>query len=366
MAIADDCTRAPKTSPHRFLPLSGASPLQLESGATLQRVGLAYESWGELDSGGLNGVLLLHGFTGNSHAASSVEAGSHEPGWWEGLIGPGRALDTNRYFVVCPNVLGGCDGSTGPSSLDVDGRPYGSRFPALTVRDLVAAEQRWADALGISRWCAVIGTSLGGMRGLEWAITAPERLERLVLIATTAACSPENRAIHNTQLCAIELDQAFAGGDYYANRSFPLQGLALARSIAQLHYGCEQNWGAALSSSLSCQSEEPLDEDVLSFASRFDANSYRVLTKAMNTHDIGRERKGIESALRRIHVPTTVISIQTDRLFPPSDQELIASHISNSSFASFDSVKGHDGFLYELSTLDPLLRKALNAECGNS
>ena len=345
--------------PHQFLLVDGGSAFHFENGARLSRVGLAYESWGRLSSDRQNGILLLHGFTGNSHASSSSEDGYCSPGWWEGLIGPGLPLDTNRYFVVCPNVLGGCNGSTGPSSLAPDGRAYGSRFPRLTIRDLVAVEQAWADALGIDCWHAVVGASLGGMRGLEWAITAPERLQRLVLIATTPACSPVNTAFHRAQISAIELDPAFAGGDYYSTHHTPLDGLALARRIAQIAYSCDPEWSQLLQNEGQGNLQVALAQQVCSFARRFDANSYRVLSEAMNSHDIGRGRGGIAAALHKIHVPTMVISIQSDRLFPASDQELIARHIPKGSLVTIDSANGHDGFLHDLSILDPLIRSAI-------
>lgn len=347
--------------PHQFLLVDGDAAFQLENGARLSRVGLAYESWGRLSSDRKNGILLLHGFTGNSHASSSSEDGYCSPGWWEGLIGPGLPLDTNRYFVVCPNVLGGCNGSTGPSSLAPDGRAYGSRFPRLTIRDLVAVEQAWADALGIDCWYAVVGASLGGMRGLEWAITAPERLRRLLLIATTPACSPVNTAFHRDQISAIELDPAFAGGDYYSTHHTPFDGLVLARLMARIAYSCDPDRSQLAGSEGQGNLQASLAEEVFSFASQFDANSYLVLTEAMNSHDIGRGRGGIDAALQQIHVPTMVISIQSDRLFPPSDQQLIARNLPKGSLVTIDSAMGHDGFLHELSILDPWIRCSM--EC---
>lgn len=353
------CLQPIQKSPYRFLPVDGDG-FQLENGAQLSRVGLAYESWGRLSSDRQNGILLLHGFTGNSHASSYGQGDKNRsPGWWEGLIGPGLPLDTNRYFVVCPNVLGGCNGSTGPSSFAPDGRPYGSRFPRLTIRDLVAVEQAWADALGIQRWYAVVGASLGGMRGLEWAITAPDRLQRLLLIATTPVCSPINTVLHRAQISAIELDPAFAGGDYYSTDCMPLRGLRLARSIAQVAYSCGPGRSLVPVSESRGDSQVDPGEEAISFARRFDANSYRVLTEAMNSHDIGRGRGGVVAALQQINVPTMVISIQSDRLFPPSDQELIARHISRANLFAIDSAMGHDGFLHDLPALDPFLRLAM-------
>jgi len=304
---------------------------------------------------------LLHGFSGDCHAASHRESDPPDPGWWQGLIGPGRALDTSRFAVFCPNALGGCHGSTGPSSLAADSRPYGSRFPALTVRDLVAAEQQWADALDLKRWSAVIGGSLGGMRALEWAISAPERVERLLVLATTAAASPDNQACYSTQVRAIELDPAFQGGDYYgAPEGGPIQGLALARSIARLTYGCEREFGLRFQHEDAAAVQDYLRDDAERLCRRYDANSYRVLTDAMSGHNVGRHRGGIAAAMARIQARTTVISIDSDRLFPPHQQLELVRHLRCAvSYTSIDSDDGHDGFLSEQSRLAPLIEQAL-------
>jgi len=225
----------------QFVELFGATPLRLEGGPSMGPITLAYESWGKLDARGANGVLLLHGFSGDSHAAGPAGPGHPSPGWWDGLIGPGRPIDTDRFFVVAPNALGGCQGSTGPASAAADGLPYGSRFPGLTIRDLVAAERALAEDLGIGRWHAVIGGSMGAMRALEWAIGTPDQVERLVLIAGSGYTSAEVLGLHSTQIEAIRLDPDFHGGDYYRIApAGPWRGLALARAIAQLSYGGEQ------------------------------------------------------------------------------------------------------------------------------
>jgi len=335
--------------------------LRLESGDVLQDVALAYEAWGSLNRDCSNAVLLLHGFSGDSHAAGPAGPDQPSPGWWDGLIGPGKAIDTEQFYVLCPNVLGGCHGSTGPASLAPDGQPYGSRFPALTIRDLVAAEQSWAEALGIRRWHAVIGGSLGGMRALEWAITAPHLLDRLVVVATTAACSPENRAFHSTQVRAIQLDPGFHGGDYYGDPAGgPRRGLALARSIARLTYGCERELGLRFEQGANAAVEEFLQADGEALCRRFDANSYIVLTQAMSSHDVGRGRGGIEAALATITARTRVISMASDRLFPLHQQRQLAQHLRGGvTHTTVDTNFGHDGFLAEQAKLDPLLRQAL-------
>lgn len=335
--------------------------LRLESGSVLNDVVLAYEAWGSLNQDRSNAVLLLHGFSGDSHAAGPAAPGQSSPGWWDGLIGPGKAIDTRHFYVLCPNVLGGCHGSTGPASLAPDGKPYGSRFPALTIRDLVAAEQRWAEALGISRWHAVIGGSLGGMRAMEWAITAPDLLDRLIVLATTAVCSPENRAFHSTQVRAIQLDPGFHGGDYYdISIDGPWRGLALARSIARLTYGCERELGLRFELAAGAAVEEFLQADGEALCRRFDANSYIVLTHAMSSHDVGRGRGGIEAALARITARTRVISMASDRLFPLHQQRQLAQHLRGGvTHTTVETHLGHDGFLAEQAKLDPLLRQAL-------
>lgn len=330
----------------RILELFREQPLRLESGETLGPITMAHESWGQPDATRSNGVLLLHGFSGDSHAAGPAGPGHPTPGWWDGLIGPGRAIDTDRFYVVCPNVLGGCQGSTGPGSPAPDSRPWGSRFPALTIRDQVAAEVAFSDRLQIRRWQAVIGGSMGGMRAMEWAIAHPGRLERLVLLATTARCSERTNACHRSQIDAIQRDPAFLGGDYGDHPGGgPRAGLARARTIARLTYGGIEEGGI---------------EERGGFAERSDANSYIVLTRAMAGHDVGRGRGGVAAALSRIRVPAHVVSVNSDRLFPPHCQRQLARAIGGPvRFTAIDSQHGHDGFLAEQDQLASILRKSL-------
>jgi homoserine O-acetyltransferase len=349
----------------QFSQLFGDAPLDLELGGRLGPITLAWESWGQLNGAADNAVLLLHGFSGDSHAAGPAGPGHGAPGWWDGLIGPGRALDTDRFFVLCPNVLGGCQGSSGPSSPAPDGRPWGPRFPALTIRDLVAAERQLAILLGIARWHAVIGGSMGGMRALEWAIEEPQRVERLLLLATAARCSAENIPFHLCQIEAIRQDPNFLGGDYYDDPSGgPQRGLALARSIATITYGCERELDQRFAAADPLGREQAiagfLAAESQQLVRRFDANSYIALTQAMNRHDVGRGRGGIDSALARITARVRLVAVASDRLFPPHrHQELAAGLRSGVTFSTLESQLGHDAYMLEAGKLSEIVRQSL-------
>lgn len=355
----------------QFATLFSRQPLLLENGQRFGPITLAYQSWGTLNASRSNAILLLHGFSGDSHAAGPDGPGHASRGWWDGLIGPGRPIDTDRFFVLCPNAFGSCHGSTGPASLDQRGKPYGSRFPSITIRDMVAAEQGLAEFLGIAHWYAVIGGSMGGMRALEWAVSRPESLDRLLLMATGAYATAEQIALHATQIRAIELDPEFRGGDYYGQPDRqPFQGLSLARSMARITYGSEKE----LASSFHRQPEganDPIRQGRYAVeaylqdhsevvARRLDANSYIALTRAMSHHDVGRGRGGVGSALARVQARTRVVSIASDRLFPPRLQQELAQGIQGGiTYTSIDSDHGHDGFLCEHNSLSPILRQTL-------
>ena len=350
----------------------GEGGLRLEGGATLPGVTVAYESWGTLDPGRSNAVLLLHALTGDSHAAGPAGPGHPPPGWWDPLVGPGAAIDTDRWFVVCPNVLGGCQGTTGPSSPAAGGRPWGSRFPWTTVRDQVSVEVGLADALGITRWAMVTGGSMGGMRALEWAVTHPDRVESLFLLACGAAATADQIGLCSGQLHAIRADPRFRGGDYYdaAPGDGPHVGLGVARRLAHLSYRSEveleQRFGRAAQ-----PGEDPLtggryavesylDHQADKLARRFDANTYVVLTEAMNSHDVGRDRGGLAAALTRVQATTTVVGIDSDRLYRLWQQEELAALIPTCrELHVVTSPYGHDGFLLERDAVGAVLRRAL-------
>jgi homoserine O-acetyltransferase len=349
----------------QFSQLFCETPLELELGGRLGPLTLAWESWGQLNGAADNAVLLLHGFSGDSHAAGPAGPGHGAPGWWDDLIGPGRALDTDRFYVLCPNVLGGCQGSSGPSSPAPDGRPWGPRFPALTIRDLVAAERQLAIRLGISRWHAVIGGSMGGMRALEWAIEEPQRVERLLLLAMAARCSAENIPFHICQIEAIRQDPNFLGGDYYDDPSGgPQGGLALARSIATITYGCERELDQRFAAADTLGREQAiagfLAAESQQLVRRFDANSYIALTQAMNGHDVGRGRGGIDAALARITARVRLVAVASDRLFPPHrHQELAAGLRCGVTFSTLESQLGHDAYMLEAGKLSEIVRQSL-------
>ena len=333
-------------------------------------VTVVFETWGELDAERSNAILVEHALTGDSHAAGPSGPGHPTPGWWDALIGPGRALDTDRYFVVCPNVLGGCQGTTGPSSLDEAGVPYGSRFPAITIRDQVAIEVALSDQLGIASWYAVIGGSMGGMRALEWSIGYRDRVQRAIVLAVGATASAEQIALCSLQNRAIRADRAFGGGDYYASGERPSEGLAIARGIGHLSYRTSQEFDVRFGREPQGD-EDPLHggrfaiESYLEYhgtklVNRFDANSYVVLSDAMNTHDVGRDRGGIENALGTVRAAMTVIGVTSDRLYPLAQQEELVKHLPHAdTLHVIDSLYGHDGFLLESEKITPIVASAL-------
>nr|WP_246281614.1 homoserine O-acetyltransferase [Fodinicola acaciae] len=340
--------------------------MQLESGDSLPDFQLAYETWGTLAVDRSNAVLVLHALTGDSHVAGPAGDGHPTPGWWDGLVGPGRVLDPARFFVVAPNVLGGCQGSTGPASTAPDGGTWGSRFPALTVRDQVAAEAALADALGIGTWAAVLGGSMGGMRALEWAVTLPDRVASALVLAAPAQASAEQIAWAWPQIRAIEEDPGWHGGDYHdlPAGEGPHNGLGIARRIAHITYRSEPELSARFGRQYQ-HGENPrdggrfavesyLDHHATKLVHRFDAASYVTLTRTMNSHDIGRGRGGVEAALRRITARTLVAGVDSDRLYPLAQQAEIAAGVGT-DLRVISSPYGHDAFLIEVDQIAALL-----------
>ena len=350
--------------------------LKLESGKNLDGAKLAYESWGQLDSDGSNAILILHALTGDSHAYGSATRAHPTAGWWNGVIGPGCAIDTNKYFVVAPNMLGGCQGSTGPTSLDKKGKEYGARFPYLTIRDQVAAQFELSKQLGIKKWKAIVGGSMGGMQVLEWAIIHPEAMEKIAVLAAPAFSNADQIALNSVQLEAIKADPFFNDGEYYdaAPGKGPYRGLALARRMALLNYRSpeelnirfERSWQSKVNpfgDGGRFAVESYLDFHGNKFTRRFDANSYLTLVEAMNSHDIGRARGSIKKAVQRIKAQMLLVGIDSDRLFPVETQKLIAESQPKNLFGNklfvIKSDYGHDGFLIEAEKVGKLLRRLL-------
>ena len=349
-----------------------ADGLKLEAGGALETATVAYETWGERAPDAANAILVLHALSLDSHAAGPAGPGHGDVGWWDGTVGPGCAIDTDRFFVVCPNVLGGCQGTTGPSSDAPDGRPYGSRFPVTTIRDQVALEVALADQLGIDRWHAVIGGSMGGMRVLEWAVGQRDRVERAVIISVGAQATAEEIALCHVQMRAIRADPKWRGGDYYDAEpgDGPHEGLAVARGIGHISYRTELELAARFGRDHQ-PGEEPfvggryavesyLDYQGDKLVRRFDANTYLVLSEAMNHHDVGRDRGGIAAALATVTADVTIAGMSSDWLYPVRLQQELGELIPTSSAVEIvQTISGHDGFLVETELLGRIIRRAL-------
>jgi homoserine O-acetyltransferase len=344
-----------------FLDLPG--PFALERGGTLPGVRVAYETWGALAPDGGNAVLVEHALTGDSHVVGPSGPGHPTPGWWEGLVGPGRPLDTDRFFVVCANVLGGCQGTTGPSSSAPEDGPWGSRFPGVTVGDQVRVEAGLADALGIERWACVVGGSMGGMRALEWAVAMPERVATLFFLASGAAATADQIGTQTTQQTAIRCDPRWLGGDHPLDAQ-PVDGLGVARRIAHLTYRSASELGERFGSVLQDDGRYAvasyLDHHADKLARRFDAGSYVVLTEVMNHWDVGRGRGGVRAALARVTARTVVAGIDTDRLYPLALQQQVADALGV-PLRVITSPYGHDGFLVEVDAVGALVRDLLGS-----
>jgi homoserine O-acetyltransferase/O-succinyltransferase len=351
----------------RFLTIAADRPFALDHGGRLSDLTVAYETWGQLDAGGSNALLVCHAWTGDSHLAGPAGRGHPAAGWWEGVVGPGLPIDTERYFVVCANVLGGCQGSTGPASADpATGRPYASAFPVITIRDMVRVQARLADHLGVERWLSVLGGSMGGMQVLEWGITYPDRVRSLVAIATCAQATAQQIAWGAIGRRSIRLDRRWRGGDYYDAEpgDGPHEGLSIARMVAQVTFRSDNAFTDRFGRELAegdhdepglwqrFEVERYLDHHGVKLVRRFDANSYLVIGKAMDLHDVGKGRGGLEAAMCRIKVPTLVLGISSDMLYPIYQQiqihHLLARHGTPTELVEIVSPHGHDAFLINL------------------
>lgn len=364
----------PSAAQRSLVIASADQPFVTEGGVAIEHVELAYETWGRLNGDRDNVILVFHALTGDAHAASHEEIDDDRLGWWEPLVGPGRPIDTERYYVVCANALGSCYGSTGPCSLAPDGQRWNARFPSVTVRDLVHANLRLLDALGIERIACAIGGSLGGMEAVELATTAPERVERTVVVAASGRFHAQGIAYNELQRRAIMLDPRWNGGDY-EDATGPWDGVALARMVGMLTFQADESMTLRFGRNDNARYDEWPEfhgrfdiEGYLHYqgdklASRFDANAYLYLLRVMDSHDIGRNRGGIVEAARRITGPVTLIGIRTDILFPTTHVESTAEAISaagrTARYWELNSPHGHDAFLKEFDRLDSVLREGI-------
>jgi homoserine O-acetyltransferase/O-succinyltransferase len=325
-------------------------PFELENGEHIANLQIAYRTWGKLNANADNAIIICHALTGTADADD----------WWSALLGPGKAVDPNHDFIVCSNVLGGCYGSSGPTSLHTDGKPWGSRFPEITIRDQVRAQIKLADALGIRGIKQVIGGSLGGLQALEWALLDPLRVHSIVSIAASAKHSAWCLTWNEAQRLAITADQKFQNGDYAVDDP-PTAGLGAARAIAMATYrsstSLNQRFDRTRDENNTFSSQGWLRHHAGRLVQRFDANSYLRLINAMDRHDVGGTREGTYQALQSIIQKTLLISIHSDVLYPPSDQFDLLEQLPNAKLAMLPSVHGHDGFLIDADRLNELLLK---------
>lgn len=340
------------------------SPLHLRSGKILERFTLAYETYGTLNVDRSNAILICHALSGDAHVAGYDSAA--KLGWWDDAVGPGKMFDTNRFFVICSNVIGGCQGSTGPSSIAGDGKPYGLRFPFVTVADMVQAQRHLMDYLGIERLFAITGGSMGGMQALQWAVDYPERVHSILFIASTARSSTQNIAFNEIGRQAIYADPNWNGGDYYESIS-PAAGLSVARMVGHItymsEYSLEEKFGRRLQDretlgyhfGTDFAVESYLKHQGEKFVERFDANSYLYITKALDYYDVADGYKSMHDALRRTQCRYLVMSFSSDWLYTEEQaRELVDTLEDLGKDVEYRHVQasfGHDSFLVEVETM---------------
>jgi homoserine O-acetyltransferase len=349
-----------------------SDPLPLDNGQVLDHVRVAYEAYGELGPDKTNAILLFHALTGDQHLASPHPI-TGKPGWWDRMVGPGKPIDTNRFHVICANVIGSCMGSTGPASEGPDGRAWGMRFPVITIRDMVRAQVALLDALGIERLHAVVGGSMGGMQALSLAANFPDRAARVLAIATTARHSAQNIAFHEVGRQAVMADPNWEGGDYYGRGKGPEKGLAVARMAAHITYlseaGLTGKFGRRLQDreaksfgfDADFQVESYLRHQGIAFTDRFDANSYLYITRAMDYFDLAEEHGGrLADAFAGTSARFCLVSFDTDWLYPTSESRHVV-HALNAvaapvSFVELSAPYGHDSFLLDVPALDRVVK----------
>ena len=348
--------------------------LALDSGVTFGPITVAYETYGTLSPARDNVILVCHALSGGAHAAGFLE-GQTKPGWWDSMIGPGKPFDTNRYYIICSNVLGSCYGTTGPASIDPKtGKSFGLHFPVVTVRDMVKLMAKLLDHLGIDKILAVTGGSMGGMLALEWAVLFPERVRSVIGLATTRRHSPQQIAFSEVQRQAIMSDPAWNHGDYYDTEG-PRHGLAVARMVGHITYlsdvGMKRKFGRRLRNreqygydfSTDFEVESYLRYQGQSFVDRYDANSLLYLSKALDYFDLADGFPSLKDAFRGTRALYLLISFSSDWLYPPAQLKEVAQAIRRSggdaTYCEITSDYGHDSFLVESAAQDPYIRSFL-------
>ncbi len=348
--------------------------LPLDCGKKLKHVTIRYEVYGTLNENCDNAILVEHALTGDAHLAGYHTLQDKKPGWWDTMVGPGKTFDTNRYFIVCSNIIGGCSGSTGPRSINPDtGKPYNMDFPVITIGDMVRAQKRLMEHLKIHKWLAVVGGSMGGMLALQWAIAYPESVNSIVAIATTSRVSPQSIAFNWVGREAIMGDPTWQNGNYEKQ---PVRGLAIARMLAHITYlsdeSMHEKFGRHLQDSQNYSFEFDKDFQIESyleyqgtrFVERFDADSYLYITRAIDYFDISDIADGdLHKTFARVNMPFLVVSFSSDWLFPAyQSQELVKALLKNgidTTYCNIESSYGHDAFLLETETLGNLITSFL-------
>ena len=350
--------------------------LTLKSGAFLPQFDLVYETYGKLNADQSNAVLICHALSGTHHVAGKYSADDKYPGWWDNLIGPGKPLDTNKFFVIGVNNLGGCHGSTGPSSINpANGQPWGAKFPVLTVEDWVASQAMLADYLGIKQLAAVVGGSLGGMQALQWTLAYPERVRHALVIASAPNLTAQNMAFNEVARQAIITDPEFHGGDYYAHGVVPRRGLRIARMLGHITYLSDDAMGAKFGRKLKdgirysfdaeFEMESYLRYQGDKFAGEFDANTYLRMTRALDYYDPALAfDSDLSAALKTVQASFLVVSFTSDWRFSPArSREIVKALLDNErtvSYAEVTAAHGHDAFLMPDAHYHAILRTYLN------
>ena len=354
--------------------------LTLDSGAQLGPVRVAYETYGELNEHKDNAILLLHALTGDAHAAGYNSPEDKKPGWWDDMVGPGKAFDTDKYFVISSNMLGGCSGTTGPCSVNPEtGNPYGLSFPVITIEDAVKVQKKLIDFLGVKK-LIVAGGSMGGMQALEWSIAHSDMVEAVIVIASTSRLTAQGIAFNAVGRNAILSDPNFNNGDYYDKEHQPEKGLAIARMIGHITYLCEESmhnkFGRRFQDkdtpnfdfNIDFQVESYLAHQGQTFVDRFDANSYLYITKAVDYFDLAQKHGSLKSAFEKTNARFLVMSFTSDWLFPTSQSKEIVQALIQAgkdvSFCEIESPCGHDAFLLEFETQTKIVKSFLSKSSG--